>query len=117
VVDAMNIWLDDERLPLSKEWVWRKTAEETIGTIALLPGSIQDIQRISFDHDLGGKYTGYDVAKWIEYEFFNLLQHGRRKDFAHIQWDVHSANTPGRDRIRAAMKGIGTEVRFTKESE
>lgn len=65
-----------------------KEAIELIGT--------GNVKGISFDHDLGTKLTGYDVAKAVEY----LVAQGKIRC---PLWDVHSANIVGAKRIRQAM--------------
>lgn len=107
----MKIWLDDERDPTipfiqqnfgaKGDEVWVKTASEAKKLIndSLLAG--RTIESISFDHDLGETAAGtdgYAVAAWIEY----LAAHN---EMGRIQWYVHSANSVGRERITAAMKG------------
>lgn len=88
----MKIWLDDIRTPPGPDWNWVKTAEEAIGILY-----INDVEEISFDHDLGeNRGTGYDVARFIEH--FAFLRQMFR-----IKWIVHSANTVGRNNIVAAM--------------
>ena len=84
----IKIWLDDER-PAPDGWTLCKTYEECVG---LLPIATH----ISFDHDLGGDKTGYDVAKYIENLAANGLNHK-------IGWAIHSANPVGRTNIQLAM--------------
>jgi hypothetical protein len=56
----MKLWIDDERLP-PDGYVWAKTYQDAIKHI-----DTGEVDLISFDHDLGGKKTGYDVATYIE---------------------------------------------------
>ena len=63
----MKIWLDDER-PMPSEFdVHARTADDAIRYI-----ENNDVELISFDHDLGREEngTGYDVANWIEAEAY-----------------------------------------------
>lgn len=97
----MKIWLDDERDPSSPYWqrknaesdmVWVKTPEEAI---ELLKSG--KVTFISFDHDLGTKLTGYDVAKFIEQEAFRGI-------IPMLKWAVHTDNPVGRIKIAQALK-------------
>jgi hypothetical protein len=89
----MKIWIDDVRLPPSNEWVWAKTSSEAIDLIC---ANCKYIEEISFDHDLGGNDTAYNVALVIE----ELAANG---DINKFDWYVHSANPVGVARIRAAL--------------
>lgn len=51
---------------------------------------------VSFDHDLGTKHTGYDIAKFIEQSAFTGT-------LSKIMWAIHSANPVGVKNITAAM--------------
>jgi hypothetical protein len=89
----MRIFLDDIRLPsdnLGEVIVVRdaKTAMDLVKTGKVI--------WISFDHDLGTELTGYDVAMLIEEMVF-------MGDIRCPEWDIHSANPVGRERIRIAM--------------
>ena len=89
----MRIFLDDIRLPsdnLGEVIVVRdaKTAMDLVNT--------GKVTWISFDHDLGTDLTGYDVAMLIEEMVF-------MGDIRCPDWDIHSANPVGRERIRIAM--------------
>jgi len=88
----MRLWLDDIR-EMPKDFdIWAKNSYE-----ALVYLRIGNIKFISFDHDLGeGAGTGYDVAVWIEERAF-------RKKIGPIGWQIHSANTVGRNKIEMAM--------------
>lgn len=89
----MRIFLDDIRLPsdnIGEVIVVRdaKTAMDLVKT--------GNVTWISFDHDLGTDLTGYDVAMLIEEMVF-------MGDIRCPEWDIHSANPVGRERIRIAM--------------
>ena len=88
----VRLWLDDVRPMPYRFDMWCKTAVEAV--ILLQSNSVE---HISFDHDLGGEYTGYDVAKTIE----NMAFYGTIQP---LTWSIHTANPVGRDNIRAAMK-------------
>jgi hypothetical protein len=98
----MKIWLDDIRPPPDRDFVWCRNAQQCIKIIVY---NSEEIEFISFDHDLGnykGKYeydnTGYFVAKYIEELVFINPQMKRFK------WEVHSANPVGRRSITMAME-------------
>lgn len=91
----MRIFLDDVREPvpaLGNVIVVRdaRTAMDLVRTGL--------VSWISFDHDLGTDLTGYDVAMLIE----DLVFMG---DIRCPEWQVHSANPVGRERIKMAMLG------------
>lgn len=90
----MKLWLDDVR-PAPEGWVWCKTAREAKRVIA--DDDRNELEEISFDHDLGSSRTGYDVATFIE----ALAASGMMR---RLKWTVHSANPVGRRQIEAAMK-------------
>ncbi len=88
----MKIFLDDLRnCPIG--WTLCRTAKDAIDLLA----SDQVIKEISFDHDLGGKLTGNDVALAIETMIANKAMHYIPK------WDIHSANPVGRGNIQKTM--------------
>lgn len=93
-----RIWLDDDpnrRVPPGYDTIVRTAPE----AIRLLQTGNYD--HISLDHDLGDPEdpeigTGYDVATWLEEQAY----YGT---FPRISWDIHSANSVGRQRMLAAM--------------
>lgn len=99
----INLWLDDERNPqdpfIQKNFgskgdeVWVKTVEEAIPYI-----NQNNVQHISFDHDLGENIqTGQDLAKYIEEKAFN-------NEISPIEWRVHSQNPSGAANIVNTMR-------------
>ena len=94
VLDIMKLWLDDIRTPPDSDWVWAKTADDAIYLIRT-----QEVDEISFDHDLGISTdgTGYSVAMEIEF-----LCHEKKMKCP--KWKVHSANPVGVSNIIMAMK-------------
>jgi hypothetical protein len=90
----MRLYLDDLR-PTPDGFTARVyTAQEAIDML-----KTNMVEHISFDHDLGEPEngTGYDVAKWIEYQV------ATNPDFKAPSWEIHSANPVGAKNIRAAM--------------
>ena len=93
-----RFYLDDIRIPKPlDDWCIVRNAKVCILLIdELNKYSPNDIIEISFDHDLGTDETGYDVAKWIEY---NCYLHYMKCP----KWKIHSANPVGRKNIENAM--------------
>lgn len=104
------LWLDDTRNPFLADWLlryapewdedrdnvtWVKTYEEFIAWIQKwgLP------EMICFDHDLGGKYDGYDAAKW-------LVNYCLKHQLQLPKWNVQSANPVGRENIEGIFKSF-----------
>lgn len=95
----MKLYLDDVRKCPDGFFLCR-TAEDAIQII-----DYGEVVYISFDHDLGGDVTGYDVAKHIEEEV-------AAGNISCPDWDIHSSNPVGRKNIQAAMisaKRLGEE--------
>jgi hypothetical protein len=96
----MRIYLDDERDPPTKdrfgeplpEWTVVRTAQEAIALVAT-----GQVEFIDFDHDLGTKLTGYDVAQYIELLAVDNL-------IPPIGFAIHSGNPVGAGNIDRAMK-------------
>ncbi len=95
------LWIDDIRdMPADDDqftWTCARSFHEAITKLELL-----DFDLVSFDHDLGTVYgerelTGYDIALWLAQ---------RKHDGFSIptQYQVHSANPVGRDRITGVIK-------------
>jgi hypothetical protein len=99
----MRMWLDDIRQMPDDYDIWVKTAFWAIEMLQTFP----NITHLSFDHDLGSKETGYDVAKFIE-----LM--ASKNNNKRITWDIHSSNPVGRKNIEMAMKSA---ERFWKINE
>lgn len=90
---GIKIWLDDIRPPPDNTWMATTTAVSAIDCFS----SINNVEFISFDHDLGTKLTGYSVAKFIEL----MAYEGKLK---RVRWDIHSANPVGKANIEMAMR-------------
>jgi hypothetical protein len=105
----MNIFLDDIRVPSmshneikglgtnysnSKNWV---ISRDYFDFCKLIDNHFNDIELISFDHDLacyldGVEYTGKDAMEY-------LINYCVDNDKSLPNWYVHSDNTIGRDNI------------------
>ena len=94
------LWIDDKRPAPDDddEWCWTRaySFHEAIFKLELLK-----FDRVSFDHDLASFYghremTGYDIALWLV----------QRKIDGHVvptQYNVHSANPIGHERIQGVI--------------
>jgi hypothetical protein len=113
----MNLWLDDIRKP-PEGWHWVKTPAQIIALLEMFASPTligEDIEWISFDHDLGidpekaeayntgkiqehkAEMTGYEVVLWMA---------------EHNVWPtqgciVHSANPVGAKNIRGVIDRYG----------
>jgi hypothetical protein len=88
---TLFLFLDDLRQP-PEGAVCCRTAKEALRLL-----EAGQVTHISFDHDLGTRLTGYDVAKQIE----QWVMEGK---IPLPSWEVHSANPVGRQNIEAAMR-------------
>lgn len=101
--EMVYIYLDDLRTIDQKVvdsypnsiFLYPKTYKEAIHA---LESSIEKGQNIliDFDHDLGEKKTGYDVAKWV-------VESG----YENIEFLVHSANPVGKKNIIELLTHYG----------
>lgn len=88
------IWLDDVRDPPSEEWlVIRNSAQFT----RLWFHYFDDVERVSFDHDLGeAHWSGLDCARLVDATL-------KLSDREHFCFSVHSANPVGARNIRRML--------------
>jgi hypothetical protein len=99
--NKLKIWLDDTR-KAPKGWI--KISHYLICKMFILIFKNR-VTDISFDHDLGTRKNGNDIAKLIE----KLAYGGKINP---LVWEIHSANPVGRSNITASMKSA---ERFWKE--
>lgn len=90
-----NIWIDDIR-PAPEGYYWCKDYDTAIQAIRAYIIFGYDINHISFDHDLGGEKSGYDVAKYLVENQIDI------KCFS-----VHSMNPVGRNNIIQLLTHYG----------
>jgi len=90
----MKLWIDDVRLPPDDSW--ELYASNFNDARVMLVEFRTQITHVSFDHDLGERLTGYDIAKFIEYGAYL----GVMPPFT---WTIHSDNPAGAKKIRMAM--------------
>jgi len=86
------LWIDDRRPAPEGYNVVAATVSEALAFL-----STRRVQKISFDHDLGEGGEAYEVASVIE-------QAAHNGELDRLEWQVHSANPIGAERITAAMK-------------
>ena len=104
----MKIWLDDVRSPPDDTWTHCTSVTAACITLAMYQ---QEVEEVSFDHDLGEDENGNELpngnvfARIIEEKAYTGL-------IDPIEWNVHSANSAGRDNIIATMKSA---ERFWRE--
>ena len=97
------IWLDDERdinwsrVPDGMAVVQVKTYREAIEKLSFYIEHKTKLI-VDFDHDLGCKRTGYDVAKWIIASGYN-----------NVRFKIHSMNPVGAQNIREMLLHYGYE--------
>lgn len=91
-----KLWIDDKHSPPDDTWLWAKNSYDAFRIIQEHMRT-DLITEISFDHDLGEDDTTKPVANYIE----TLAYYGM---YPRIKWDIHSANPPGRDWLKAAME-------------
>ena len=95
------LWVDDLRTP-PEGWLWSKTSDEAIGTLAIYDAMHMNIEEISFDHDLGGDDTTRKVVLW-------LCEHP-------WLWPqvcyVHTSNPPGREFLEGMIERYGPGVSY-----
>jgi hypothetical protein len=90
-----KVFLDDERLA-PNGWI---RAYSYYGAVDLLGG--ENVEEISFDHDLGHRRTGYDVLVWLEKKIAD-------NPGFHIpeKISIHTANPVGRARMKQVISSI-----------
>lgn len=116
-----KLYLDDKRNPKTEGWIILRSYNEFVNWIK--KNGLPDF--ISFDHDLSyehygmeskfdltwqeyyytqdREYTGYDCAKWLcEYCWDNGLPIP--------DWNVHSANTVGKQNIEFILKNYKNKL-------
>jgi len=100
-LEKIHIWLDDER-PAPAGWYPLRSYETAKGVLwKCLNTSTREyyLAAISFDHDLGGERTGYDLCLDIQRMVHDYL-------LGPFDWYVHSMNPVGRANIMFAMTQV-----------
>lgn len=95
----LKLFIDDERVPI--------VSDDTF-IVRNYNDAIDFFNRcgcpsfISFDHDLGGEMSGYDIARWIVDRDLSLRGKFIPADFT---FHVHSANPVGAKNIEGLLNG------------
>ena len=101
-----KLFIDDERFPVSDDWVIARTSGEAIGIM-------QDQgwpEYIAFDHDLGGSDTVRPVINWMIEQTLDRDYPGWVPGFS-----VHSQNPVGRDWIKNRMGALAHAHRIVSD--
>lgn len=101
----MKLWIDDEREP-PHDWDWAQTYLEALCAIAVGVAE-KSLEAISFDHDLGGYITGYDLACVVE-----RLAASGAMNWYRGELRCHSANPVGRKRIEQVCKATQAMIGY-----
>ena len=96
----MKIYLDDLRTPSDNSWFIIRNHHDFIHKISI---SFNQIECISFDHDLGEEKTGFDCAKY-------LIEYCINNNLTPPQTYVHSANPVGRENIVSLINNYLTFI-------
>ena len=93
------IFVDDIRnpnhIPVGMDYTICRDYMAAVSELKKYIGSGSEII-IDFDHDLGQKRSGYDIAKWII-----------EKDYPNIRFKIHSMNPVGVANMRAIIQKNG----------
>lgn len=90
-----KVWLDDQREPPDKTWIWAASPEAFITEVFTNPWRGADI--VSFDYDLGVCADGYECA-------LLLVQYCKVLGIQPPLMEVHSQNPVGRARIERLIE-------------
>lgn len=99
-------WLDDMR-PAPEGWIWIHDANDAVRLLELHAKTGTSGNTVwSFDHDLGDeeKFTGYDVARWIEERVHTDPSYDPPRML------IHTANPVGRENIRRCAESVKRAV-------
>ena len=93
-----KLFIDDERFPVTDDWVIVRTSKEAIDYVAQngFP------REISFDHDLGYDDTSIRFLHWIA----EALMDGKLTIPENFTYSVHSQNPVGAKNIHSYMQCI-----------
>lgn len=96
-----NLFLDDHLDPYTtKNWIVIRSYDEFIAW--LNNHGLNEINEISFDHDLGTEKSGLDVAQYLIHMELDG-KHGRLPE--HFKYHIHSMNPIGGANIRGRLDG------------
>jgi len=95
---VQKIWLDDIR-KAPENWHWVKSFKQAKEYVEQEVHEHDNLV-ISFDHDLGGKKTGYDFAAWLVANSYTG------------EYRVHSANPVGKNNICQLLNRYGWDYYY-----
>jgi hypothetical protein len=101
-----KLYIDDLRTPKTDGWVIARSSQEAI----LLIREKGFPNYISFDFDLGGEDTAFLVVK----SFIDPILDGVLKFPENFEYNVHSANPIGAEKIRGMMDALIEESKLIK---
>lgn len=96
--DSYKLFIDDERFPITDDWVIVRTSEEAINYVMANGFPIE----ISFDHDLGGDDTSMIFVHALVEE---IIQENLTIPSG-FKYSVHSQNPIGVANIKGLMDNI-----------
>lgn len=97
-----KLFIDDERFPVTDDWVIARSTSEAIGVVM----SFGVPNFISFDHDLGGEDTSMKFIHWLINFLYDAEQNLKGFDYY-----VHSQNPIGKDNIEGLMNQVINEFK------
>lgn len=94
----LKIFIDDIRNPPDDSWTVFRDSASFLDWLRLpdLPERLDDVEIISFDHDLGGEDTSRPIALFLEEWTFESDSGGHWFNELDIVTKIHSANPVGR---------------------
>ena len=93
-----KLFLDDERFPVTDDWVLARSSQEAIWQVTSWGLPVE----IAFDHDLGGDDTSIKFIHW-------MIEHVLDGDLIipeGFKYSVHSQNPIGAANIKSKMDAI-----------
>jgi len=97
-VKPLKLWLDDERTPPDRGWVWVDNAAHAI----LILKSFR-VTELSLDHDLGDELVfgnGNDVLVWVEEQVHTNM------DYIPPLMYIHTQNAAAMQKMILGVKAI-----------
>ena len=96
-MQKINIYLDDERNPRRDDWIVVRNYSE----FEKILNSVDFVDEISFDHDLGEEKTGYDCLKLLVEK--DIASDGKLLN-ANFKYNFHTANICGKINMETYIK-------------
>ena len=96
-MQKINIYLDDERNPRRDDWIVVRNYSE----FEKILNSVDVVDEISFDHDLGEEKTGYDCLKLLVEK--DIASDGKLLN-ENFKYNFHTANICGKINMETYIK-------------